>query len=385
MPLLIGGATTSRQHTAVKIAPRVRAPDGARARRVARGGHGGVRCSTRSSAPSFDARTARSRRRCASCTADKRVKPMLPFAEAERQSRRASSGAPRICAQPAFLGRRTIEICRSRELVEYIDWTFFFTAWELERALPGRSSSTRSTARRRAICTTSATQLVVAHRRREALDRARGRTASGRRTRGQRHRALRRREPRARGGALHDAAPAAGEDGRRPAPVARRFRGAAPSGLGRSRRRVRRDRGARRRRAGEAATSGSSTTTARSSPRRWPTGSPRRSRRCCISARAREWGYGASETLTHERAHRREVSRHPPGVRLSGVPRPHRRSASSSRCSTRARRGMALTESCAMTPAASVSGLYFAHPQARYFNVGRSGAIRSWPTRRARA
>ena len=34
---------------------------------------------------------------------------------------------------------------------------------------------------------------------------------------------------------------------------------------------------------------------------------------------------------------------------------------------------MALTESCAMTPAASVSGLYFAHPASRYFNVGRIG------------
>ena len=34
---------------------------------------------------------------------------------------------------------------------------------------------------------------------------------------------------------------------------------------------------------------------------------------------------------------------------------------------------MSLTESCAMTPAASVSGLYFAHPQAKYFNVGRIG------------
>jgi 5-methyltetrahydrofolate--homocysteine methyltransferase len=33
--------------------------------------------------------------------------------------------------------------------------------------------------------------------------------------------------------------------------------------------------------------------------------------------------------------------------------------------------GMALTESFAMTPAASVSGLIFAHPQARYFTVGR--------------
>ena len=36
--------------------------------------------------------------------------------------------------------------------------------------------------------------------------------------------------------------------------------------------------------------------------------------------------------------------------------------------------GVDLTESAAMTPAASVSGLYFAHPEARYFTVGRLGA-----------
>ena len=35
--------------------------------------------------------------------------------------------------------------------------------------------------------------------------------------------------------------------------------------------------------------------------------------------------------------------------------------------------GMALTEHATMTPAASVSGLYFGHPQARYFTVGRIG------------
>jgi 5-methyltetrahydrofolate--homocysteine methyltransferase len=35
--------------------------------------------------------------------------------------------------------------------------------------------------------------------------------------------------------------------------------------------------------------------------------------------------------------------------------------------------GMGLTESMSMTPAASVSGFYFAHPQAQYFNVGRIG------------
>jgi 5-methyltetrahydrofolate--homocysteine methyltransferase len=35
--------------------------------------------------------------------------------------------------------------------------------------------------------------------------------------------------------------------------------------------------------------------------------------------------------------------------------------------------GVSLTESYAMIPAPSVSGLYFGHPQARYFSVGRIG------------
>jgi 5-methyltetrahydrofolate--homocysteine methyltransferase len=34
---------------------------------------------------------------------------------------------------------------------------------------------------------------------------------------------------------------------------------------------------------------------------------------------------------------------------------------------------MTLTENYAMHPASSVSGFYFSHPQARYFNVGRIG------------
>ena len=45
--------------------------------------------------------------------------------------------------------------------------------------------------------------------------------------------------------------------------------------------------------------------------------------------------------------------------------------------------GMALTESLAMTPAASVSGFYLAHPQAAYFNVGKIGddQLREWAAR----
>ncbi|HBO16227.1 MAG TPA: methionine synthase, partial [Porticoccaceae bacterium] len=33
--------------------------------------------------------------------------------------------------------------------------------------------------------------------------------------------------------------------------------------------------------------------------------------------------------------------------------------------------GTTLTESCAMTPAATISGWYFAHPEAKYFNTGK--------------
>ena len=45
--------------------------------------------------------------------------------------------------------------------------------------------------------------------------------------------------------------------------------------------------------------------------------------------------------------------------------------------------GMGLTDSLAMTPAASVSGFYFAHPQSTYFNVGRIGEdqARDWARR----
>ena len=47
--------------------------------------------------------------------------------------------------------------------------------------------------------------------------------------------------------------------------------------------------------------------------------------------------------------------------------------------------GMGLTESLAMTPAASVSGFYLAHPEAAYFNVGRIGEdqIADWARRMA--
>lgn len=45
--------------------------------------------------------------------------------------------------------------------------------------------------------------------------------------------------------------------------------------------------------------------------------------------------------------------------------------------------GMSLTESCAMSPAASVSGFYFAHPEARYFAISKIGEdqLKDWAAR----
>jgi 5-methyltetrahydrofolate--homocysteine methyltransferase len=45
--------------------------------------------------------------------------------------------------------------------------------------------------------------------------------------------------------------------------------------------------------------------------------------------------------------------------------------------------GMGLTESLAMTPAASVSGFYLSHPEATYFNVGKIGddQLKDWAER----
>ena len=92
-----------------------------------------------------------------------------------------------------------------------------------------------------------------------------------------------------------------------------------------------------------------------------------------LHARARkEWGYGAAESLSNDDL----IAERYRGIRPAfGYPAcpdhlPKRRLFSLLRASEV---GIELTETCAMTPAASVSGLYFAHPDARYFTVGRLG------------
>ena len=70
-------------------------------------------------------------------------------------------------------------------------------------------------------------------------------------------------------------------------------------------------------------------------------------------------------------AHRGEVRRHPSRPRLSGLPRAHREATLFELMDVTARTGIELTESMAMWPGAAVSGWYFSHPQSQYFVVGR--------------
>jgi 5-methyltetrahydrofolate--homocysteine methyltransferase len=92
-----------------------------------------------------------------------------------------------------------------------------------------------------------------------------------------------------------------------------------------------------------------------------------------LHARARaDWGYGADEHLSNADL----IAERYRGIRPAfGYPAcpDHSEKYKLFDLLHADRAGLSLTESAAMAPAASVSGLYLAHPQARYFTVGRIG------------
>jgi 5-methyltetrahydrofolate--homocysteine methyltransferase len=84
------------------------------------------------------------------------------------------------------------------------------------------------------------------------------------------------------------------------------------------------------------------------------------------------WGYAAGESLTNEEmiAEKYQGIRPAPGYPACPDHSPKRAMFELLQCEEI---GMGITESLAMTPAASVSGFYLAHPDAVYFNVGKIG------------
>jgi 5-methyltetrahydrofolate--homocysteine methyltransferase len=86
----------------------------------------------------------------------------------------------------------------------------------------------------------------------------------------------------------------------------------------------------------------------------------------------REWGYAADERLTNEQLIDEKYRGIRPAFGYPACP-DHSEKRTLFALLNAPAVGITLTESCAMWPAASVSGLYFAHPEARYFNVGSIG------------
>jgi 5-methyltetrahydrofolate--homocysteine methyltransferase len=136
LPLLIGGATTSRAHTAVKIAPAygqaiVHVLDASRAVGVVNA------LLNPEQKPAFVERTRtdyqRLREEHANRTATKK---MLPIALARARRTPFDWAAARIDV-PGFLGRHVLADQSLAELVPYIDWSPFFHTWELRGRYPG--------------------------------------------------------------------------------------------------------------------------------------------------------------------------------------------------------------------------------------------------------
>jgi 5-methyltetrahydrofolate--homocysteine methyltransferase len=86
----------------------------------------------------------------------------------------------------------------------------------------------------------------------------------------------------------------------------------------------------------------------------------------------RDWGYGASESLSNNELVDEKYRGIRPAFGYPACP-DHTEKRKLFALLDADGIGMRLTESCAMLPPASVSGIYFSHPDARYFMVGRLG------------
>ena len=133
LPLLVGGATTSRQHTAVRIAPEYTPPtvhvlDASRVIGVV----GALLDPARRVALDDENRVEQERLR--SLHAERERRPLLPL-RAARERRTPIVWHADDLAVPGFTGTRLVEPSLT-ELRPYVDWTFFFHAWELKGRYP---------------------------------------------------------------------------------------------------------------------------------------------------------------------------------------------------------------------------------------------------------
>ena len=136
IPLLIGGATTSRVHTAVKIHPRyarsqaVHVHDASRAVGVV-----SALLSPETRAATIQAVRDEYRKVAAAHERSEADKIRVPLAKARANAMQIDWSAYRP-ATPSFLGARAFDSYDLAELARYIDWTPFFQTWELKGRFP---------------------------------------------------------------------------------------------------------------------------------------------------------------------------------------------------------------------------------------------------------
>jgi 5-methyltetrahydrofolate--homocysteine methyltransferase len=87
----------------------------------------------------------------------------------------------------------------------------------------------------------------------------------------------------------------------------------------------------------------------------------------------RDWGYGRTENLTNEDLIREAYRGIRPAAGYPACPDHTEKQLLWKLLEVEKSTGIQLTESCAMWPASSVSGLYFAHAESKYFGVGKIG------------
>ena len=135
-PLLIGGATTSRMHTAVKIAPQfdegvIHVLDASRSVTVA-----GSLLSKEQKPDFLTGIHDEYEKLRIDFINKKSVKSYLPFAKAQ-QNAAVIDWDKFVPAIPAFIGTKIFTDYDLGEIAEYIDWQPFFIAWEMHGRFPG--------------------------------------------------------------------------------------------------------------------------------------------------------------------------------------------------------------------------------------------------------
>jgi 5-methyltetrahydrofolate--homocysteine methyltransferase len=134
IPLLIGGATTSAKHTAVKIAPPYHGPvvhvkDASRAVGVV------DRLNRAETRPDLDRENRAAQAREREAYARRKQRKLVSFADARKRAFQIDWKASPL-PTPLFTGARVLGDFPLADLVPYIDWSPFFMAWELSGKYP---------------------------------------------------------------------------------------------------------------------------------------------------------------------------------------------------------------------------------------------------------